>query len=119
VRVQERYSSLGELPGQRVLNTLYRDDLEVRRLEKALDKRGTARDKLIRNLFYHTQPVLSLSREGFQEFRGRAKSLSDEEIAENLRKHVEARRVGTPQGPVTYETGSLLQENITVMIRIP
>jgi hypothetical protein len=98
IRVQERHSRLGESPGRRALNRLYRDDLEVRRLEEALDEKGTPRDKHILDLFYRTQPVLSPSRERFQEFRARTEVLSDEEIAEELRTRLEAIRANQHPG---------------------
>jgi hypothetical protein len=105
VRVQERYASLRESPERPVSNVIkksHRDDLEVRLLEIELSEKGTARDKLICDLFYRTQPLLSPSREEFQKFRARTEALADEEIAEELRKHLETIRESSPQGPVFY-----------------
>jgi hypothetical protein len=105
VRVQERYASLRESPGRlksNVIKKLHLDDLEVRRLEHDLDEKGMPHHKLIRDLFYHTLPLLSPSREKFQEFRTWAETLSTEEIAEELSKRLKAIREKTPQGPVFY-----------------
>jgi len=109
VKVQERYSSLGELPERRVRKKLYRDDLEVRQAEDAVREKGTPRNKHILDLFYRTQPVLSPSRDGFQEFRARVEALTDEEIAEELHKHLEAMRKRTTQGPVFYSGVGLFE----------
>jgi hypothetical protein len=51
-RIQERYSSLGELPRRQVLNKLHRDDLELRHLEDSIHEEGTPRDKHILDLFH-------------------------------------------------------------------
>jgi hypothetical protein len=101
-RIQERYSSLGELPRRQVLNKLHRDDLELRHLEDSIHEEGTPRDKHILDLFHLTVPFLPGSLEQFQQFRSKVEPLSNNEITEELRKHSEAIREKTPQGPVFY-----------------
>jgi hypothetical protein len=85
-----------------VLNKLRRDDLELRRLEDAIHEEGALRDKHILDLFHLTVPFLPESLEQYQQSRSKIEPLSDKEIAEELRKHLEAIQERTPQGPVFY-----------------
>jgi hypothetical protein len=69
---------------------------EVNRLSRDLAKRGTHRDRLIRELYGEVRcepapfPSLAklrnLSLEEFQQFRSRVEPLADEQIAEEIRK---------------------------------
>jgi hypothetical protein len=67
---------------------------ELNRLEDEIREKGTAREKLILDLFYATttQPTLSwpshrpVSLEEFKQLRSRAEPLSEEELSEEIRK---------------------------------
>jgi hypothetical protein len=73
---------------------------EVGQAQDAIDKRGTDRDRLILELYYGvTIPpraslpvpceIRRLSLEEFQQFRSQVEPLSDEELAEEVRKQEE------------------------------
>jgi hypothetical protein len=73
-----------------------REVKELDRLYRELDKRGTPRAKLIRDLYYEIRyepapfpspvRVRKLSLEEFQQFRSKVEPMTEEQIAEELRK---------------------------------
>jgi hypothetical protein len=75
-----------------------REVLEISQLEEDLDERGTARVKLIVDLYKSivTMPtsgspldLRNLSLEEFQQFRSKVDPMAEEEIAEEIRKQKE------------------------------
>jgi hypothetical protein len=69
-------------------NTFYREERELNRLSRELREKGTPRDKLILKLGSHPQLLTrGLSQqEEFQKFRSQVEQMSDEEIAEEIRR---------------------------------
>jgi hypothetical protein len=85
----------------------YREQREVKRLEEELAEKGTARDKLIFDLFDSITLRLGsgestyryLSRDEFQQLRSKVEPFSDEKIAKETREQNEySRRTGQERG---------------------
>lgn len=104
VRVDECWAGLDrfQIPPEdfrdlREAQEYYRERLEVKRLEEELSQKGTARDKLILDLFDTITLQLGsgestfryLTIEEFQSVRSKVEPLSDEKITKGIREQIE------------------------------